>query len=162
MAFRLFPMSSFPATQNKVFPFVHDTTTNTFLVEGLGVIGGLDVDAELHYVFHVPTSLPSGTAKLEVLAMAKPSVGGDAKFNPKWKSIAIEEDFDLAVGSLNAEGTQTITWGVGDNDKFHRVKIVLDADTVVADEFVVLRLVMESTSWTLNYNSLWLPAIIWE
>jgi hypothetical protein len=155
-------MSSFPATENKVFPFVHATTTNSFLVEGLGVVGGLDVDAELHYVFHVPPSLPSGTAKLEVIALANPSVGGTAYFNPKWKSIAVEETLDLAAGSLNAEGTQSIVWSSGDNDKFHRVKIALDADTVVADEFVVLRLVMESTSWSLNYTSLWLPAIIWE
>jgi hypothetical protein len=43
-----------------------------------------------------------------------------------------------------------------------RTKITLDADTVVADELIVLRLVLESTGWTLESKSLWLPTIIWE
>lgn len=162
MAYRLNPFSAFPATEGKTFPFPFDTTTNNFLVEGLGVVGSLDVDAELHYVFHIPQSLPSGTAKLEVLVMGNPTVGGDVKFNPYWKSVPIDETIDLSLGSLNAEGTQTFTWEPGDNDVFQRVKIALDADTVVADEFVVLRLVMETASWTLDYRTVWLPAIIWE
>lgn len=45
---------------------------------------------------------------------------------------------------------------------FQSPKVVLDADTIVADEFVLLRLVMESTGWTLNTNSVWLPTIVWE
>lgn len=164
MAFRLFPMSSFPATPDATYPSVFYTTSNDFIVEGLGVKGSIDVsgDAELHYIFHTPPSLPSGTAKLEVLLMGQPIVGGSAKFNPYWKSIPVEDTFDLTLGSLNAEGTQTVTFGAGDNDVFHRVKIALDADTVIADEFVVLRLVMEATGWTLDYETLWLPAIIWE
>jgi hypothetical protein len=157
-------MSSFPATPDATYPSAFYTTSNSFIVEGLGVIGNIDVfgDAELHYIFHIPPSLPSGTAKLEVLVMGQPVVGASVKFNPYWKSVPVEDTVDLALGSLNAEGTQTVTFGPGDNNVFHRVKIALDADTVVADEFVVLRLVMESATWTLSYETIWLPAIIWE
>ncbi len=161
MSFRLFPVSVFPATEGKVYPDVYATTSNSFLIEALGVIASLSADAELHYVFRVPASLPSGTAKLEVLAMA-PAVAGAAKFNPKWKSVAVEDDMDLAAGSLNAEGTQTLTWSTGDDDQFKSAKVTLDADTVVADEFIVLRLVMETSSWTLAEKSIWLPTVIWE
>ena len=45
---------------------------------------------------------------------------------------------------------------------FQSPKVALDADTIVADEFVLLRLVMESTGWTLNTSSVWLPTILWE
>lgn len=162
MAYRIRPMSSFPATEGKVYPDCFRTNTNNFWIEGMGCMASLDADAELHYVWHVPASLPTGTCKLEVLAFSY-DANGDAKINPKWKSIAVEEDFDLAVGSLNAEGTTTITWSTGnDAHQFKRAKITLDADTVVADEFVSMRLALESTSWTLNQRSIWLPALIWE
>jgi len=161
MAFQLFPFSAFPATEGKVYPDLYNTAVNGFSFEAMGVIASLDADAELHYVFHVPASLPSGIAKLEVLAMSN-AAAGDAKFNPKWKSIAVGETFDLAVGSLNAEGTQTFTWASGDNEKFKRLKIPLDADTVTADEFIAMRFVMETSSWTLAAKSIWLPSVIWE
>jgi len=161
MAFRLSPFSAFPATEGKVYPDIFKTDTNSFWIEGLGVIASLGADAQLHYVFHVPSVLPEGTVKLEVLAMSQ-ATSGAAKFNPTWKSIAVEEDFDLALGSLNAEGTQTFTWAGSGDDRFKRAKIDLDADTVVADEFIVLRLVMETSNWTLAAKSIWLPTVIWE
>lgn len=253
MAFRMRPMSAFPATEGKVYPDVLRTNENDFWIEGLGVMASLDSDAELHYLWHTPAVLPTGTCKLEVLAFSY-NADGDAKFNPKWKSLAIGENFDLAATSLNAEGTQTLTWtneiqtvtltdatagtftltfdgqttstiaydataaavqsalealsnldsgdvtvtgdaggpwavefdGQGDvalmtaddssltgtagvaltqesnGHEFLRAKVTLDADTIVADEIVALRLAMESTSWTLNKRSIWLPAIIWE
>lgn len=155
-------MSTVAVTSGKVYPDLFRTNTNNFWIEGVGCMASLDADAEIHYVWHVPASLPAGTCKLEVLAFSY-DANGDAKINPKWKSIAVEEDFDLAVGSLNAEGTTTMTW-VTSNDahQFKRAKITLDADTVVADEFISMRLALESTSWTLNQRSIWLPAVIWE
>lgn len=161
MATRLFPVSAFPATEGKVYPEAFNSVSNGFWIEGLGVMANLNADAELHYVFQVPNPLPAGVAKLEVVATAYDGAG-DAKFNPKWKSIALGETFDLAAGSLNAEGTQTLTWVAGDGLKFKRAVVTLDADTVVADEFVALRLAMETTNWTLNQRSLWLVAMLWE
>lgn len=162
MAFRLFPITVFPATEGKVYPEVFRTDTNSFWIEGMGVMASLDADAELHYIFHVPTPLPSGTAKLEVLAMTSDVASGDAKFNPKWKSIAVGEDFDLAAASLYAEGTQTFTWLTNEGHLFKRSKVTLDADTVTADEFIALRLVLETTNWSLDTRSLWLASVVWE
>ena len=163
MATRLGPISSFAETQSKVFPDVFKTSSNDFWIEGLGVMASLDADAELHYVWHLPKgSLPVGTCKLEVI-MFSFDAGGDAAFNPKWKSIAIDENMDLAAGSLNAEGESIITWTFGANaHEMRRTTINLDADTVVADEFIQMRLALISANWTLNQRSLVLPSIIWE
>ena len=163
MATRLGPISAFAATQSKVFPDVFKTSSNDFWIEGLGVMASLDADAELHYVWNLPKgSLPVGTCKLEVI-MFSFDAGGDAAFNPKWKSIAIDENMDLAAGSLNAEGESTITWTFGANaHEMRRATIDLDADTVVADEFLQMRLALISANWTLNQRSLVLPSIIWE
>jgi len=162
MAFRLKPISAFPATGGKTYPDVLRTTSNDFWIEGLGVMPSLDADAELHYVFHVPSVLPTGTCKLEVIGFSY-DAAGDAALNPKWKSIAFEENMDLAAGSLNAEGETTITWVYGsDAHQMKRTKITLDADTVVADEFINMRLALVTANWTLNQRSIWLPSVLWE
>ena len=163
MATRLGPISSFPATQGKVYPDVLKTTTNDFWIEGLGVVASLDADAELHYVWHIPKgTLPTGNCKLEVI-MFSTDGDGDAAFNPKWKSVAFDENMDLAAGSLNAEGESTITWTFGANaHQMRRTTVNLDADTVVADEFIEMRLALISANWTLNTRSIVLPSIIWE
>jgi hypothetical protein len=163
MATRLGPISAFPATQGKVYPDVFKTASNDFWIEGLGVMASLDADAELHYVWHVPKGdLPEGTCKLEVI-MFSFDADGDAAFNPKWKSIAFDEDMDLAAGGLNAEGESTISWTFGVNaNQMRRATITLDADTVAADEFIQMRLALVSANWTLNQRSIILPSIIWE
>jgi hypothetical protein len=162
MATRLRPISAFPATAGKVYPDAVRTNTNDFWIEGLGVMASLDADAELHYVWHVPSVLPSGTAKLEVIAFSY-DAGGNAAFNPKWKSIAFDEDMDLTAGSLNAEGESTITWTYGANaHEMRRTKVTLDADTVVADEFINMRLALVSANWTMNQRCIFLPSILWE
>jgi hypothetical protein len=125
-------------------------------------MASLDADAEFHYVFRVPAALPVGTAKLEVIGLGL-SPNGDAKLNPKWKSVALEEDIDIAAASLNAAGTQTLTWTSGSDDhEFKSLKVVLDADTVVAGEFIVMRLALESTGWTLDERVVFISSIIWE
>jgi len=163
MATRLGPISSFPATQGKVYPDVLKTTSNDFWIEGLGVMASLDADAELQYIWHVPEgTLPVGTCKLEVIMFSYDG-DGDAAFNPKWKSVAFDENMDLAAGSLNAEGESTISWTFGANaHEMRRATINLDADTVVADEFIQMRLALISANWTLNTRSIVLPSIIWE
>jgi hypothetical protein len=163
MAVRLGPISAFPATQGKVYPDVFKTASNDFWIEGLGVMASLDADAELHYIWHTPKGgLPEGTCKLEVI-MVSFDADGDAAFNPKWKSIAFDETMDLAAGSLNAEGESTISWTFGVNaNQMRRATINLDADTIVSDEFIQMRLALVSANWTLNQRSIVLPSIIWE
>jgi hypothetical protein len=161
MAYRLNPISALPATANYTWPDIYWTDSNDFQIEGLGVAASLGGDAELHYVWLCPPSLPTGNAKLELIGFCH-SGSGNAAINPKWASFAFDEDFDVSEGSLNAEGEEVVTWGGSDDNKFKRVKVDLDADTVVADEFIQMRLDLVSANWTLNTRSIWLPSIIWE
>lgn len=162
MAYRLLPMSAFPATPGKVYPDARRTTSNGFWFEGIGVMAALDADAEIHYVFRVPGGLPVGTAKLSVLGLSH-AADGDMKINPKWASKATEEDLDISAASLNAEGVSTLTWTIGSDDhQLKELKVTLDADTIVADEFIVMRLTLETSGWTLDQRAILMCSIIWE
>lgn len=157
----LFPYSAFPVTSGKVFPNIHvGAGANSKHEEGLGVMASVSGDAIWRLRFQMPpSSLPSGTGKLRLIALAA-ATSGAAKVNAKWASVATEEDPSSA--SLNAEGTSTLTWSTGDDDQYKELKITLDADTLVADEIVVMDLTFETSSWTLAEVSTWIPTIIWE
>lgn len=156
----VFPHSAIPVTGGRVFPDVYvGAGANSRHDEGLGVEASLGGDAIWRLRFQMPPSLPTGTGKLRLLALAN-ATSGDARANPKWASVAAGEDPSSAV--LNAEGTATVTWGAGDNDVYKETKIILDADTLVASEEVVMDLTFETASWTLAQKSLWIASIIWE
>lgn len=157
----VFPHSAYPVTAGRVFPNFHvGAGSNSKHDEGLGVEASVGADSTWRLRFQMPpSSLPSGTGKLRLLALAN-ATSGNAKVNPKWASVAVEEDPSSAT--LNAEGTQTVTWSTGDADQYKELKVTLDADTLVASEEVVMDLVFETTSWTLAQVSTWIASIIWE
>ena len=152
----IFPFSAKPDTADRVFPNFGGSGSDS---EGLGVEASVGANATWKLRFLMPPTLPTGTAKLLLHAMAA-ATSGAAKVNPTWASVAAEQDPDGF--SLNAEGTGTITWGAGDTDQIKELKVTLDADTVVAGEWVVMDLVFETTSWTLAVVSTWFASIIWE
>ena len=158
----IFPNSQYPATASGlVFPNFHvGAGANSKHDEGLGVAASIGADATWRLRFHMPpTDLPSGTGKLRLLALANATTG-NAKVNPKWASVAVEEDPSSAT--LQAETTQTVSWAAGNNDQYKELKVTLDADTLVAGEVVAMDLVFETSSWTLAQVSTWIPTIIWE
>lgn len=157
----IFPNSAFPVTAGKVFPNIHvGAGANSKHDEGLGVMASLDGDAIWRLRFQMPpTSLPSGTCKLRLLALAN-ATSGAAKVNAKWASVAAGEDPSSAT--LIAEGVATLTWAAGNNDDYLELKITLDADTPVAGEVIVLDLVFETSSWTLAQVSTWQASVIFE
>jgi len=160
VAFPVFPHSTYPVTGGKVFPNFHvGAGANSKHDEGLGVMASLDGDAIWRLRFQMPPVLPAGTGKLRLLALAA-SEANAAKVNPKWVSVAVEEDPSAAA--LNAEGTGTITWAAADDDVYKELKITLDADTLVASEEVVMDLTFETAAWTLAVVSTWIASIIWE
>lgn len=121
----------------------------------------MSANTTVRYRFEVPPTLPTGTAKLRVIAMSN-NASEVAKFDVQWASVAVEEDASAAT--LNAEGTQTITWATSDEDVFKEVKVTLDADSggVKASEFIVMQFIFETTSWTLSTESGWIISVIWE
>lgn len=157
----IFPCSAVPVTAGRVFPHIYTGGTNSKLEDTLGVEASVGADATWSLRFQMPPSLPTGTGKLRLLALAN-ATSGAAKVNAKWASVAAEETPDIAAGSLNAEGTGTVTWSTGDADVYKELKITLDADTLVAGEVVAMDLVFETTSWTLAVVSGWSASIIWE
>jgi len=156
----IFPNSAFPVTAGRVFPNFHvGAGANSKHDEGLGVEASVGADSTWRLRFQMPPTLPSGTGKLRLLALAN-ATSGVAKVNPKWVSVAVEEDPSSAT--LVAETVQTVTWAAGDNDQYKELKVTLDADTLVAGEIVVMDLVFETASWTLAAVSTWIASIIWE
>src|SRR3972149_10836650 len=110
----VFPRSAYPVTAGRVFPNIHvGAGANSKHEEGFGVEASVGADSIWRLRFQMPPTLPSGTAKLKLRALAN-AISGAAKVNPKWASVAVEEDPSSAT--LNAEGTGTITWAAGDND----------------------------------------------
>lgn len=156
----IYPYSAYPVTTGSVFPYIYvGAGANSKQESGLGVQASVSADATWRLRYEMPPELPAGTAKLRLRAMAN-ATSGAAKVNPKWASVAMEEDPSGAT--LNAEGTTTVTWSTGDNDQFKQAKIDLDADTLVAGEIVVMDLVFETSSWTLAQTSVWQASIIFE
>lgn len=157
----IFPASAVPVTSGRVFPNIHvGAGSGSKHEEGLGVEASVGADAIWRLRFQMPPgSLPSGTGKLHLVALANATTG-NAKVNTKWASVAAEEDASSAT--LNAEGTTTVSFGAGDNDQYKITDITLDADTLVAGEIVVLDLVFETASWTLAQVSTWAASIIWS
>lgn len=160
MAHRLMPISALPATPGITFPDARQTANSTFWVEGLSIIGSPGSDGELHYIWEMPPTLPSGTAKLELTVL--PENTGNISVNPYWKSVAASESLDLDTGNLNSEGLLSATYNSADIDTLDRLTVNLDADTIVANEYVVMRLVLDSGNWTVTSRTLFLPSIIWE
>lgn len=156
----IFPHSVFPVTADRVFPNFHvGAGANSKQDEGLGVEASVGADSTWRLRFQMPPTLPTGTGKVLLRALAN-AVTGNAKVNPKWVSVAAGEDPSSAA--LNAEGVQTITWAAGDADDYKDTKVDLDADTLVASEEVIMDLVFETASWTLAVVSTWIVSIIWE
>lgn len=155
--------SAVPVDGGKVFRNVHvGAGANSKEEEGLGVTDATTLVADVTWRlrFDLPPTLPSGTAKLKIRALAN-ATSGVLRLNPKWASVADEEDPSAAT--LNAEGNTDITWGAGDNDQYKGVKITLDADTLVGGEVCVMDLVIVDTGTTIAVvTTLATVEIIWE
>lgn len=157
----IFPHSAFPVSED-VFPnFYIGAGANSKHDEGLGVVDAtaLAADGIWRLRFQMPPTLPTGTGKLRILALANATTGV-VKPNVKWASVAPEESPSGAT--LNDEGVGTITWGAGDNDQYKELKVTLDADTLVGGETVVMDLTFEDASMTLAVDSTYQVSIIWE
>lgn len=157
----LFPFSAKPDdTAGRLFPNWGGSGNDS---EGMGVMASLSANAVWKLRFLMPTSLPTGTCKLCLDALAN-ATSGSAKVNPKWASVAAADPptEDPDAFTVTAEGTATYTWTTGYANEIYRQKIILDADTVVAGEWLVMDLTFENTGWTLAAVSTWVASIIWE
>jgi hypothetical protein len=159
----LFPHSAYPVTAGRVFPNFHvGAGANSKHDEGLGVEASVGADSIWRLRFQLPPAIPTGTAKLLLRALAN-ATSGNAKVNPKWAKVTAGSDPSSA--SLNAEGTQTISWAAGDADDYKDTLVALDAVAIGAGDEkkeIVMDLTFETSSWTLAQVSTWIVSVIWE
>lgn len=155
----IFPHSQFPVTAGNVFPYIYvGGGSNSKQDVGLGVLGSIGADSTWRLRFQIPTTLPSGTAKLRLLALANAS-SGNAKVTPAVANVAAGSSPSAA--SLTNESQITVTWGAGDADKYKEAKQTLATAPTAGVEFVC-DLVFNTTGFTLSVASLWIVSIVWE
>jgi hypothetical protein len=147
-------------TSNKCGPAVHVGASSTGVRRnrGIQVIASLDANADVELFFEMPPALPTGTGKLRLVGRTTGS--GVVKISLDWVSVAIGEN--PSSMTLLSEGTSTLTVVGGDSDELLEVKIPLDADVLVAGEFVAMRLRFLTALWTLNQPLTVMPSILWE
>ncbi len=148
------PISAFPVgTSGEIFPNVHvGDGANGSRHEGLGVANATDLTADRiwHLVFRMPTTLPTGTASFSLGALADIQAG-DLSVDIAWASVAFDEDPSAATltaegpdpdsrvgGDGNNSDNSTFGWASGDDDVYLEARWTLNADTVVANEFIVM------------------------
>lgn len=140
--------------------YAPSTATNlSGYLEGIGVVASLSsgstTQAMLH--FNLPESLPTGTAKLRLLASSNATTGN---------ALFTVNDAVFAAGSimtstaLIAETQVTQTWSTADALVENKVTL---SSTMVANSVLACRLDFNSTgSWTLAATSVWQPSLVWE
>jgi len=144
----------------RAFGDVYDgvSTTGVQYQSGFGIAASIASDTNVLLAWAMPWgALPTGTAKLVLWARANATANA-AKVNPKWVMSGVGND--PAAQALSAEGTTTLTWTAA--HQFLQATVVLDATTVVHSKFLFMRLVFETTGWTLAAKSLWVPWFVIE
>lgn len=155
----IFPNSAFPVTAGSCFPNFHvGAGSYSKQDEGLGVAASIGADATWRLRFHFPPTLPTGTAKIRLLALAN-ATSGVAKCTVKDAVVAVEASPSGA--SLTSETQAVITWGAGDNDQYKEAKVTLTT-TPVGSSVLVCDLVFNYAEWTLAQVSTWIASLIWE
>jgi len=161
------PRAPYPATPSRTFENTHVSAgSGVKHYGGMGVCPGTGADCatttadstwELNFV-DIPATLPSGTAKFRLECFANAATGS-AKYNWKWNTCA--SGTDCSGLTLNAEGTDTITWSTGDADKLKVNDTTMDASTLTAGQPVVGKLVFEATGYTLAVTLTCNASIVW-
>jgi|SRR6185437_9478191 len=155
------PSSAYPAdTAGRLFPnFYAGAGGNASSHdEGLGVKASLDADATWELRFPMPPTIPTGTLKLRLLALAN-ATSGVAKVTVKDANVAAAASPSAAT--LTSETQASLTWAAGDADKYKEAKITLTS-TPAGNDMLVIALTFNTASWTLAQISTWIPTIIWE
>lgn len=158
------PISIGLGTSGRGYPGIYVGATNArrfqphLIVEASLSTNTVTVDL----IFQFPKTLPSGTCKLHILMMANATTGA-AYGQISWASAAIGDTPDTIT--LNSEGAAAAlyTWTAGDDDELIEYELTLDADTPVAGEYCVMRVVFgNSASHNLAQVMAAFFEIVWE
>lgn len=151
--------SSFYPTNSDAFPMIYvGAGANSKHEQGLGVAASIAANTTWRLRFALPPVFPSGVANLRLIALANAQTGG-AKINPNWAAVAVGESPSGA--SLSSEGTWDLFWTSGDNDKYKKLDVELNATTLAVNKIIAMDLTFLTSGWTLAAVSCWMPYICW-
>lgn len=142
-----------------LYPNFYVPATNTNgagAIEGIGVVASLAADANAILQFNMPPSIPTGTLKLRLLAMANATTG-TAKVTVKDKNVAAGSS--LGTSTLNSETQTSQTWTTADILVENKVALT---SSPVGNDILTVELNFNTTSWTLAAVSTWQASLIWE
>lgn len=153
----IFPNSAFPVTAGSCFPnFYVGGGAYSKQDEGMGVAASIAADSTWALRFHIPPTVPSGTAKLRLLAVAN-ATSGIAKVTVNDAVVAAAASPSAA--SLTAETQVSQTWAAA--DIYYENKVTL-TPSMVGNSILVVNLVFNTSGWTLAQVSTWIATLIWE
>lgn len=159
----IYPSSAYPAdSAGRLFPNFYSGAGGNAAPhdEGLGVKASLDADATWELRFPVPPSIPTGTIKLRLLALAN-ATSGVAKVTVK--DGRCPAGSSPSAATLTSETQVTITWAAGNADQYMETKVSLTGvGSLAANDVIVVALTFNTTGWTLAQVSTWLASLIWE
>ena len=133
-------------------------------LEGWGVIASLDANATLELAFPIPPTLPTGTLKLVVLAIAN-STSNAAKLTVSdgaaTPATSPGSSGNPSAITLTAESQTTITWAASENDRLKQAKVTLTT-APVGNDLLIVAVQFNTSGWTLAVVGTFLFYLIWE
>ncbi len=137
--------------------YIPATNTNSAgAIEGIGVVASLATNAPAVLQFNMPETMPTGTMKLRLLAMAN-ATSGVAKVTVLDKNVAAGAS--LGTSTLNSETQLSQTWATADILVENKVTLT---STPSANNILTVVITFNSTGWTLAAASVWQPTLVWE
>lgn len=159
----IFPSSYYlDGASGNLFPQFYVPTTNTNTagaLEGIGVVATLGADAPAVLQFNMPESIPTGTLKLRVLAMAN-ATSGVAKLDIA--DGATSAGSNVGATTLTTEaGSPTIsqTWATADILVENKVTLTT---APTANQILTVLATFRTSGYTLAAVSVWQFSIVWE
>jgi len=162
----IYPSSAYPGTTGNIFPNFYNGAGGNAAPhdEGFGVVASLGADSTLELRFPIPPTLPTGTLKLNILALANATSGAakltvsDGTSTPAASPAA---SGNPSAAALTAEAQTTITWAASENDRYKQAKVPLTTAPAGNDQLVVA-VKFQTTGWTLAAVGTFIFSLIWE
>lgn len=137
--------------------YVPNTNTNSSgAIEGIGVVGSLGSDSAAVLQFNLPEIIPSGVAKIRVLAWAN-ATSGVAKFTIKDGQTSVTSN--IGGTTLNTETQVSQTWSSADIIVENKVACTTSPSS---NNILTVSVTFNTSGWTLSSNSVWQFSLVWE
>lgn len=149
----------FGNASGNAYPAYYQPATNTNTagwIEGVGIVASLAAETPVVMQFNLPETIPSGTCKCRILAMAGTTTG-TAKLTISDGQTAAGSN--IGATSLSAESQLSQGWATADILVENKISLTT---APTANEILTLLATFNHTSWTLGTASVWQFSLVWE